>query len=334
MATEIKTWEIRDGVLVPVASRLADAGRLEALDLEAWIASDASIVRPGLHILGRQVATRSGPLDLLAIDRSGDLVVIELKRDRLPREVLAQAIDYAADVATWPLEKVGEVCAKYTGESLEDFFSSAFPDVDPESVTINEQQRIVLVGFTAETSLERMIEWLSDNYGVSINAVLLKYVRTSDGAELLTRTAVISEELEQERSRARKFTIARSDDPGAHEPEALRQLLREYLSQNRVTNQRIRDVLIPACLTRERLTRDELKTEFLRQNPDVEPSKAGFSLSVISGQMGMLKNDFLRQVIGYEYPTYEWEKDNYFVRPEYRELMIEVLKDVGVPSTT
>ena len=30
--------------------------------------------------------------------------------------------------------------------------------------------------------------------------------------------------------------------------------------------------------------------------------------------MGMEKNDFLRQVIGYEYPTNEWEKDNYFIR--------------------
>jgi hypothetical protein len=47
MGTEIKTWEIRDGKLVPVQSSLVDAGRLEALDLEEWIASDPSIVQPG-----------------------------------------------------------------------------------------------------------------------------------------------------------------------------------------------------------------------------------------------------------------------------------------------
>jgi hypothetical protein len=28
----------------------------------------------------------------------------------------------------------------------------------------------------------------------------------------------------------------------------------------------------------------------------------------------MAKNDFLRQVIGYEYPNYPWEKDNYSIR--------------------
>jgi hypothetical protein len=336
MGTKIKTWEIREGRPVAIESKLSDGGRTEALDLEAWIEADPSIVRPGLLLIGRQVMTSSGPLDLLAVDRSGDLVIIELKRGRLPREALAQAIDYASDLATWSIDKISEVCVKYTGESLEDMFSSTFPEVDIETTKINDRQRIVLVGFGAETALERMVEWLSDNYGVSINAVILKYVKTAAGSETLTRTAVISEDLEEKRSRDKKFTIAMSDDPGRYSEDELRRLLLDYLSQDLITAQRIRDVLIPACLKRDKLSRDELKEEFLRQNPDVQPNKAGFSLSVISGQMGMKKNDFLRQVIGYEYPTYEWEKDNYFLRPEYRQLVIEVLSsirgDAGPPS--
>jgi hypothetical protein len=329
MGTEIKSWEIREGRLVPVESRLVDAGRLETLDLEAWIASDPTIVRPGLRIVGRQVMTRSGPIDLLAIDRSGDLVVIELKRDRLPREVLAQAIDYTADVSSWSVEKIGEVCAKYAGDSLDDLFASAFPDVDLSNLKFNERQHIVLVGFSAETSLERMVEWLSDNYGVSVNVVILKYVKTGSGSEILTRTAVLSEELQEQRSRGKKFTIAMSDEPGQYPQGELRQLLRTYLSQPRVTNQRIREILLPATLARGRLSREELKTEFQRKNPGVEPAKAGFALSVISGQMGMEKNGFLRQIVGYEYPNNEWEKDNYFIRPEYRELVSAVLADLG-----
>jgi hypothetical protein len=317
-----------------VDSCLVDAGRLEALDLEAWIASDPSIIRPGMRIIGRQVSTRSGPLDLLAVDRTGDLIIIELKRDRLPREVLAQAIDYASDVASWTIDKVGEVCAKYTGESFEDVFTNAFPEVDLEGVNINGGQRIVLVGFSAEASLERMIEWLSDNYGVGINAVILKYIRTAAGSEILTRTAVISEELEEQRVRVKKFTIPKSDDPGDHPVDELRGLLREYLLQPRVTNQRIKDVLIPACLAESPLTRDRLKEEFLRRNPEVDPAKAGFSLSVISGQLGMEKNAFLRQVIGYEYPTYPWEKDNFFIRPEYRDLVVGVLEEINGAGPT
>jgi hypothetical protein len=204
MTTEIKSWEIVDGRLVPVDKRLADYGRREALDLESWLESDPSIIRPGLKIIGRQVLTRSGPLDLLAIDRTGSVVVIELKRDRLPREALAQAIDYAADIATWSLDKLGEVCASYCGETLEDVLSNAFPDIDLEGLTINGAQRIALVGFALEPALERMIEWLSEAYGVAINAVVLKYIRSANGAEILTRSAVISEEEEEARPRGKE----------------------------------------------------------------------------------------------------------------------------------
>lgn len=36
----------------------------------------------------------------LAVSREGDLTVIELKRDRTPRDVVAQILDYATWVAT------------------------------------------------------------------------------------------------------------------------------------------------------------------------------------------------------------------------------------------
>ena len=83
MATEIRAWEIVGGQLMPLQTTLAGEGRKEALDLEEWLASNPSIIRPGLKIIGRQVTTTSGPLDLLAVDEFGNLVVIELKRDRL-----------------------------------------------------------------------------------------------------------------------------------------------------------------------------------------------------------------------------------------------------------
>ena len=40
-------------------------------------------------------------------------------------------------------------------------------------------------------------------------------------------------------------------------------------------------------------------------------------------------NDFLRQVIAYEYPNHPWEKDNFSLRPEYRELVEEVISKPG-----
>ena len=51
-------------------------------------------------LIGRQeVTSHGGRIDLLAIAPDGSLVLIELKRDRTPREIVAQALDYASWVA-------------------------------------------------------------------------------------------------------------------------------------------------------------------------------------------------------------------------------------------
>jgi len=131
-----------------------------------------------------------------------------------------------SDVASWGIDKISEVCTKYTGESLEDVLSEVFPDEgDLEHFVINKTQRIILVGFAIEPRLERMVEWLSDGYGVGINAVSLKYIRTSAGNEMLTRTAIIAEQVEEARVKTKKFTIPMSDEPGEYEEDQLRDLL-------------------------------------------------------------------------------------------------------------
>lgn len=325
MATEIKTWQIIDGKLELVETTMADSGRMETLDLESWIASNPAIIGSNLVIVGRQVATKSGPLDLLAIDQAGNIVIIELKRDILPREALAQAIDYASDAADWNIEKISEICTKHTGRSLDEIISEGFPDTNFENVNFNETQRIVLVGFAIEPSLERMINWLSDSYGVNINAVLLKYTKTHKGDELLTRTSIISEEVEQERISRKKFHIPMSDEPGSYDDVELGKMLTRYLSQDMYSAKRIRKVLLPVCLKSGKVTREQLKDEFVTYGEAESVRDAGYFLSLISQQIGMAKNDFLRQVIGYEYPNNPWEKDNYIIRENYEALVREVL---------
>jgi hypothetical protein len=127
MGTEIKTWQIIDGKLRVLETSLKTEGRTEPYDLEPWVESNPDIIGPDIAIIGRQVMSRSGPIDLLGIDRSGNVVVVELKRDRLPREALTQAIDYASDIADWPIDKIGEICLQYSGKSLEECVNSLSP---------------------------------------------------------------------------------------------------------------------------------------------------------------------------------------------------------------
>ena len=329
MGTEIKTWQIVDGNLQPLVTNLKNEGRTEPYDLEPWLESNPAILGADIVIIGRQTMSRSGPIDLLGIDKTGNVVIVEIKRDKLPREALTQAIDYASDAAEWTIEKLGEICTAYSGKSLEETLTESFPDLDVVNLNLNGTQRIILVGFSVESALERMIEWLSDNFSVNINAVVLNYIKTTSGDELLTKTSIISEALEQERvSKQKKFQIPMSDDPGGYEPEILRQLLREYLGRQRVTHQRLREVLLPTLLKRKTLTREQLKKELLEYDATLDVSKVGLHLTTMSSQLGMKKNDFLRQVVAYEYPNYPWEKDNFSLREPLKELVREVLEEI------
>jgi RecB family endonuclease NucS len=75
--------------------------------LEDVLYTDIGILDPSLMVVGRQVPASFGKfIDLLAIDAQGDLTVVELKRDRTPREVVAQVLDYASWVQDLTYEQV------------------------------------------------------------------------------------------------------------------------------------------------------------------------------------------------------------------------------------
>ena len=66
--------------------------------LEDILVASPELVEPGLKLIGRQVPTDGGPLDLLGVDQNGRLTVFELKRGTLTRGAVAQSLDYASDL--------------------------------------------------------------------------------------------------------------------------------------------------------------------------------------------------------------------------------------------
>src|SRR4030042_3078067 len=65
--------------------------------LEDMVVAAPRMLSDEWMLIGRQENTAlGGRIDLLAIAPDASLVLIELKRDRTPREVVAQALDYAS----------------------------------------------------------------------------------------------------------------------------------------------------------------------------------------------------------------------------------------------
>lgn len=80
-------------------------------------------------IIGRQVTTNLNSfIDLLGIDKSGNTVIVELKRGKTPRETIAQLLEYASFVENLDYSQLNDIFQDYFGEeiSLEDYHQQYF----------------------------------------------------------------------------------------------------------------------------------------------------------------------------------------------------------------
>ena len=109
MPLELGIWRLGDELRPVEFCALETESRLEDI-----LAGDVSILNPGLLLIGRQVLTAYGKfIDLLAMDADGNLVVIELKRNRTPREVVAQLLDYGSWVRELDVEEIAGIFEAY-----------------------------------------------------------------------------------------------------------------------------------------------------------------------------------------------------------------------------
>lgn len=147
-----------------------------------------------LFQIGRQVITDFGKrIDLLAIDRQGDLYVIELKKDRTPREVVAQALEYGFWVQSLSFEAIRELYAKHhEGEDFDSAFTSHFEADIPEAVNASHQLLVVATGM--DTSTEQIVDYVR-GYGVPVNVLFFEYLNDGD-REYLARSWLTDPELE------------------------------------------------------------------------------------------------------------------------------------------
>jgi len=135
-------------------------------------------------IVGRQVRNeKNGRSDLTAVDNSGNIVLIEIKRDRKDiehrREAFEfQAIRYAASYAT--IEKTDDLVKKVYAPYIEKYRSefelgeltsfelgsrklNEFLQVNDAQKNFNEKQRIILVASDFDEQTLSAVAWLNSN---------------------------------------------------------------------------------------------------------------------------------------------------------------------------
>ncbi|WP_027858412.1 PDDEXK family nuclease [Marinobacterium jannaschii] len=191
MAVQHGMWKIgeRPKALAPVK---LDTEEL----LEEQIFQDISILNSNWLLIGRQVYTDFGKyIDLLAIDAFGSVIVIELKKHKTPRDVVAQTIDYASWVEALPTERTSQIYHKFAISyglevtNFDDAFKAKF-GVKPSEDEVNSSHQMVIVAAELDASTERIINYLNSKAGIAVNAVFFTVFQDGE-SQYLSRAWMI-----------------------------------------------------------------------------------------------------------------------------------------------
>lgn len=158
--------------------------------LEDVIVENPSILDSSWMIIGRQAITDfRGVIDVLALQPDGSLVLIELKREKTPRDVTSQLIDYAVWVEDISPDRLQQVYEEFQpGRNLQADFEERFnAEWDDENLAGDPQ--LVLVAAELDPASERIVTYLSDR-GVKINVLFFQAFQ-DDGRLYLSRSWLV-----------------------------------------------------------------------------------------------------------------------------------------------
>lgn len=186
-----------DGTPV-IRTPLPFAGRVGETQLEEWLIVHPELAGEPLLVLGSQLADFAEDkdrLDVLAVDDSGELLLVELKVDESFRMTDLQALAYAGAYASLPTEHFASVLQKHLvkGGKADATIGDAkarivsFLDIDNyDEWQPSMRVRIKLIAPGFPKRVLKNVKWLGDVYDMPIEAIEVKLFEDSAGGYHLT----------------------------------------------------------------------------------------------------------------------------------------------------
>jgi Domain of unknown function (DUF4268) len=147
-----------------------ELGFKERGHLQEWLESNPESLGEDLLIIQKEFSgfnDTNERLDLLALDKKGNTVIIENKLDDTGRDVTWQALKYASYCSTLTKEQVRNIYQQHLdkkglGEEATNKLSEFFNNAEYEELTINHRQtqRIILVAGSFRKEVTSTVLWL------------------------------------------------------------------------------------------------------------------------------------------------------------------------------
>lgn len=153
-----------------IRKTFSELGFKERAHLQEWIAGNPDALGEKLLIIQKEFSDfleTNERLDLLALDKSGNLVIIENKLDDSGKDVTWQALKYASYCSTLTKEDIRSIFQSYldinsAGKNAIDALKEFFDDADYQDLVLNQSmtQRIILVAANFRKEVTSTVLWL------------------------------------------------------------------------------------------------------------------------------------------------------------------------------
>ena len=141
-------------------------GLLERQHIQEWIAANPSVLGEDLLIIAKEFSgfdRTNERVDLIAVDETGKLVVIELKRDDTGTDVIWQAIKYAGYLHRATSESIARMTAAYWEESEENAGLRLLQHLEADDLgSLNHDQRIIIASHRFAPEVTSAALWLNE----------------------------------------------------------------------------------------------------------------------------------------------------------------------------
>lgn len=313
---------------------LSELGVLERQDLQEWTIEQPRILGENLLIITSEYAnfqdTRDR-LDILALDTTGKLVVIELKRDRADRTTDLQAIKYASYCATLTAEEIQKDYREFwsdrkeedfTPEAVGQTFADFLKEIDDGTPLTDEgwaefeldsKPRILLAAGSYGTEITAPVMWLIEEYGMDITCVRIEAYKHQERVLLNSQQVIPVAEAEEYMTKRREKQEKQRET--SRRPAAINVLLERevlkagdlvYFDPDRVPDEADREWAEEDDFWRATVTGDTGQSDNVRWNHDEGVySFTGLTKEILNELIGRDRDEALNGYKFWCHPGFE-----------------------------
>ena len=174
----------------------AALGLRERQDIQEWVAAHPDILDDNLLIITKEFSgfdLTSERADLVAVDKEGSVVVIELKRDDTGSNAHWQAIKYASYFRGASAEDIARLLSDYAGVEPSEAEAQLARHLESDDLgDLNRRQRVILASHRFAPEVTSAVLWLNDQAATDmITCVQLTPYRDQDTGSLYLQATTL-----------------------------------------------------------------------------------------------------------------------------------------------